>query len=205
MQTIVDDYLYSFQLDNIDNETLFNKCLVIENIIIQTTPPAEKGWYGNLTSAKNQCYNLFTFPVKELNQLYDAMVKNITPLLDKDTSYVLKSWMNVYRKGDKVSWHQHWPPECKVWHGFYCVNVGENESATNYKIPNIKEIINVPSVDGLLVVGKSDDDKHSSTEWQGDKPRITLAFDIVPMYSANPNESTTMYDMHLYHYMPFKT
>ena len=205
MKTIVDDYLYGFQLDNIDNETLFNKCLVMEDIIIQTTPTAEKGWYGNLTSAKNQSYNLFTFPVKELHQLYEAMVKNISPLLDKDTSYVLKSWMNVYRKGDKVSWHAHWPPECKVWHGFYCVNVGKNESATNYKIPGIKEIINVPSVDGLLVVGKSDDDRHSSTEWQGDKPRITLAFDIIPMWAANPNENTHMYDLSLYHYIPFKT
>jgi hypothetical protein len=204
MQTIVNDYLYGFQLDNIDNEALFDKCLVVEDIIIQTTPPAEKGWYGNLTSAKNQSYNLFTFPVKELHQLYEAMVKNISPLLDKDTSYVLKSWMNVYRKGDKVSWHAHWPPECKVWHGFYCVNVGENESATNYKIPGIKEIVNVPSVNGLLVVGKSDDDRHTSTEWQGDKPRITLAFDIIPMWAANPNENTNMYDLSLYHYIPFK-
>jgi hypothetical protein len=204
MQTIVNDYLYSFQLDNIDNNALFNKCLVIEDIIIQTTPAAEKGWYGNLTSAKNQSYNLFTFPVKELHELYQAMVKNITPLLDKDTSYVLKSWMNVYRNGDKVSWHQHWPPKDKVWHGFYCVNVGKNESATNYKIPGIKEIINVPSIDGLLVVGKSDDDKHSSTEWQGNKPRITLAFDIVPMWAVNPNENTDMHHLQLYHYIPFK-
>jgi hypothetical protein len=205
MQTIVNDYLYSFQLDNIDNDALFNKCLVIENIIVQTTPPAEKGWYGNLTSAKNQSYNLFTFPAKELYQLYEAMVKNITPLLDKDTTYGLKSWMNVYRDGDKVSWHQHWPPEMKVWHGFYCVNVGKNESATNYKIPEIKEIINVPSVDGLLVVGKSDNDKHSSTEWHGDKPRITLAFDIVPLWAINPNENTDMNHLQLYHFIPFKT
>jgi hypothetical protein len=204
MQTIVDDYLYGFQLDSIDNQALFNKCLVMEDIIIKTTSPAEKGWYGNLTSAKNQEYNLFTFPVKELHQLYEAMVKNIPQLLDKNTSYVLKSWMNVYRKGDKVSWHAHWPPECKVWHGFYCVNVGENESATNYKIPRIKEIVNVPSVNGLLVVGKSDDDRHTSTEWQGDKPRVTLAFDIIPMWAANPNENTNMYDLSLYHYIPFK-
>ena len=205
MKTIIDDYLYGFQLDSIDNQALFDKCLVMEDIIIKTTSPAEKGWYGNLTSAKNQEYNLFTFPVKELHQLYQEIVKNISTLLDKDTSYVLKSWMNVYRKGDKVSWHAHWPPECKVWHGFYCVNVGKNESATNYKIPGIKEIINVPSIDGLLVVGKSDDDRHSSTEWQGDKPRITLAFDIIPMWAANPNENTHMYDLSLYHYIPFKT
>jgi len=204
MQTIVDNYLYGFQLNNIDNEALFNKCLVMEDIIIKTTSPTEKGWYGNLTSAKNQEYNLFTFPVKELHQLYQEMVKNISPLLEKDTPYVLKSWMNVYRKGDKVSWHAHWPPEQKVWHGFYCVNVGKNESATNYKIPGIKEIVNIPSVDGLLVVGKSDDDRHSSTEWQGDKPRVTLAFDIIPMWAANPNENTHMYDLSLYHYIPFK-
>jgi len=204
MQTIVDNYLYGFQLNNIDNEALFNKCLVMEDIIIKTTSPTEKGWHGNLTSAKNQEYNLMTFPVKELHQLYQEMVKNISPLLEKDTPYVLKSWMNVFRKGDRVKWHQHWGPEYKVWHGFYCVNVGENESATNYKIPGIEGIVEVPSVNGLLVVGKSDDDRHSSTEWQGDKPRITLAFDILPIKSANPNESRHMYDLHLYHYIPFK-
>ena len=43
MQTIVDDYLYGFQLNNIDNEALFNKCLVMEDIIIKTTSPTEKG------------------------------------------------------------------------------------------------------------------------------------------------------------------
>jgi hypothetical protein len=103
MQTIVDNYLYGFQLDNIDNEALFNKCLVMEDIIIKTTSPTEKGWHGNLTSAKNQEYNLMTFPVKELHQLYHEMVKNITPLLEKDTQYVLKSWMNVFAKAIELN------------------------------------------------------------------------------------------------------
>jgi hypothetical protein len=204
MNTIVNDYLYSFQIDSINNEKLFNKCLVVENIIIHTTPPVEKGWYGNLASAKNQSYNLFTFPVTELHQLYGEMVKNITPLLDKDTTYVLKSWMNVYRKGDRVNWHTHWPSEYKVWHGFYCVNVGENESATIYKIPGIEDNISVTSKNGLLVIGKSENDKHSSTIWQGERPRITLAFDIVPVLAANPNEDTSMIDLKLYYYIPFK-
>jgi hypothetical protein len=204
MNTIVNDYLYSFQLNSIDNEKLFNRCLVMEKIILETTPHAEKSLYGTRTGARHDSYNLFTFPVKELHQLYGEMVRTITPLLDKDTTYIMKGWMNVYHKGDNINWHTHWPSKDKVWHGFYCVNVGENESATIYKIPGIEEDVIVTSKNGLLVIGKSDDDKHSSTIWKGNKPRITLAFDIIPHWAANPNEDTDMNNLKLHYYIPFK-
>lgn len=203
MTTIVPDYLYSFQLEGIDNFALFKKLLVAENIIVNSTPKTEVDWYGNLTSAKHHFYNIYTFPIKELYQLYFQLREKITPLLDPNTDYVLKGWLNVFRKGEKVNWHAHWPAVTKVWHGFYCVNVGENKSATLYRIPGVEETVTVPSKNGLLVVGKSEDDRHTSTAWTEDTPRITLAFDIIPMWAANPNESTDMNNLHLYHYIPF--
>ena len=205
METIVDDYLYSCQLSEIDNQKLFNKCLVMERIINETTPPVEKGWYGNYTSAKNQFYNLYTFPVKELTQLYFLLQKSIYPVLDPNTDYMLKAWMNVYYNGDSVSWHPHWPAECNVWHGFYCVNVGDNESATLYKIPGISEVITVPSKNGKLVFGKSAGDLHRSTPWTQEKPTITLAFDVIPSWVINKHEDTTMDNIGIHHYIPFKS
>lgn len=203
MTTVVPDYLYSFQLEGIDNEALFKKLLVVEKIIVNTTPIIESSTYKTITTAKHDFYNLFTFPVKELHQVYFKLQEKAAALLEPNTNYVVKSWLNVYRKGQNIDWHMHWPSAAKVWHGFYCVNVGENKSATLYKIPGVEETVIVPSKNGLLVVGKSEDDRHSSTVWTEDVPRITLAFDIVPMWAANPNENTDMNSLHLYHYIPF--
>jgi hypothetical protein len=194
------DYLYAFDTDTIDNKRLYHRCVAIEKILNNKFPNADLSWYGNAASANNREYNLFSFLDSELIKLYQYMVKTISPLLE-DECYVLKSWMNVYRVGQQVNWHRHWPPEFKVWHGFYCVNVGE--SATHYKIPGIEDIVVVPSKEGRLVVGKSDDDRHKSTPWNNpDSLRITLAFDIVPINSILSRDIYS--NIPLNHYIPFK-
>jgi len=194
------DYLYAFDTDTIDNELLYHRCVAIESILNKKFPDADPDWYGNATSANHRNYNLFSFVDSELIKLYQFMVKSISPLLG-DEAYVLKSWMNVYRAGQKVDWHVHWPAEVRVWHGFYCVRVGE--SATHYKIPGIKDIVVVPSKEGRLVVGKSEDDQHKSTPWDNpDSFRITLAFDIIPVKSLL--NRTVYNDLPINHYIPFK-
>lgn len=200
MNTIVEDYLYSFNLTDIDNYKLYKKCLVIEKVIFNTTPIAPKGVYGNQSTARHNYYNIFNFPVTEINQLYKHISNSTKSLLDNNTRYVLKGWLNVYRTGQNIDWHDHWPAKDRVWHGFYCVGVEEQPSATIYKIPNIQET-EVISKDGLLVVGKSENDLHKSTIWTGKKPRITIAFDIIPITSANPNENSSIPNMNSYHYV----
>ena len=206
METIVNDYLYAFQLDDIDNKSFLEKCLVLENTIINGTPQTEKGWYGNITSANNRHYNLFSFPIPELVKLFSHIQEKSNTLLNPKYDYVIKSWMNVYRLGDRVNWHGHWPSEFEVWHGFYCVNVGDNKSATLYKVPGYESTITVPSVDGKLVIGKSDNDRHCSTEWVEEAiPRITIAFDIVPLTQlSNINFELSKLPIN-YPFMPFKS
>lgn len=190
------NYLYGIKLNSINNNKLVKECLDIEKFLLSTLPNIEVGWHGCLTTAHHSKYNLFTFPSKELNILYHEIVKNVSPLLDDKTSYMIKSWMNIFRKGQKVDWHDHWDYTKKVWHGFYCVQVGK--SFTDYKIPNIKKIIKVISKKGLLVFGKSEGDKHRSSEWKEDTyPRITLAFDIIPIESIDNKYQVN-------HYIPFK-
>ena len=113
------NYLYGYQTDSINNKALVDHCLRIEKTLIKNFSNIDPDWYGNVASAHNDKYNLLTFPGIELNQLYYELVKNISGLLDNRT-YVLKSWLNVFRKGQQVKWHPHWAPELKVWHGFYC-------------------------------------------------------------------------------------
>ncbi|MGY8985778.1 MAG: hypothetical protein ACKVIX_03975 [Sphingomonadales bacterium] len=191
------DYLYAFDSDVVDNKKLYNRCHEIENILKTSYPNTEAGWYGTFSSANHDKYNLFGFPDVQLSKLYQLMVKNISPLLENE-SYVIKSWMNLYRAGQKVDWHGHWPERFRVWHGFYCVNVGE--SATHYRIPKIKDTIVVPSKEGRLVIGKSAGDTHASTEWSDTSTnRITLAFDIIPISTLLPHD-----DKRFDHFYPFK-
>ena len=56
----------------------------------------------------------------------------------------------------------------------------------------------VVSKEGLIVIGKSDGDEHSSSAWKESKrPRITIAFDIIPV-EAIPNK------LYGNHFIPFK-
>ena len=77
MITYYPDYLYGFKVDSIDNEELYRRCFDMETFIEKVIPgPSEIGWYGNLTSSRHQGYNLFTFPVPAINQLYKEMIDN---------------------------------------------------------------------------------------------------------------------------------
>ena len=107
--------------------------------------------------------------------------------------------MNIYRKGDFIDWHTHWPKEKNSWHGFFCVDC--EPSYTTYRLPNRYEPVNVTSENNLLVIGKSDNDRHRSSEWPyTDRDRITIAFDIIPRQSIVP---CFPYDGALNHWIPF--
>jgi len=175
------DYLYSFDLNSLDNNKLFDNSLLVEKYLknnIQNQINTH-----NITSSYTTTifreYNLLTFPMKEFARLYREIVKYCTPLVDTSVQHYIQCWVNVFREGENIDWHGHWPKNLNVWHGFYCVNVGD--SYTEYKIPNHGDIINVPSKNGRLVFGKSNGDKHRSSPWSDTKkPRITIAFDIAP-------------------------
>jgi hypothetical protein len=194
------NYLYSKDLQSIDNDKLFIECLEVESYLKQTINLQQDSYkeFGSFTTSIFQKYNLFSFPCKEASILYRELVSNIIPYLDKSEHYWIQCWFNVFRENESINWHSHWDKELKIWHGFYCVNT--KNSYTEYKIPNLKEIIKVPSQDSRLVFGKSDGDEHRSSIWENkNKPRVTIAFDIIPSASLN---KIKMYTPN--HYIPFK-
>ena len=180
------DYLYSIDLDSLDNEKIFKEILEAEKCLIKLfggpfyRELGDYDVYGNFTSSQFQNYNTFQFPLNETTKLYRILVNTITPFLDKKYNYALQCWFNVFKNGQNTDWHGHWEEHgSKVWHGFYCVNVGD--SFTEYKIPNVEKIIKVPSKEGRLVFGKSEGDSHRSSLWTNpETPRVTIAFDIIP-------------------------
>jgi len=103
--------------------------------------------------------------------------------------------MNVYRNNGFIDWHAHWLAKYKAFHGFYCVNTENVSSFTEYKFTDLgDEVTTVPSKNGRLVFGRSDNDLHRSSPWNFVFPRITIAFDIVPVSSLSTS---------INHFIPF--
>jgi hypothetical protein len=201
MREIVKDYLWFYKLDDIDNAKLYDTCVAIDKKLRTVFPPVpDDNFYGCFTSYYHSSYNLFTFTSPELHKLYKNLVKNVLPHVDQNTQYYIRCWVNLFEPGMNIDWHGHWRPECKAYHGFYCVNTeGVNDSYTDYRIPGQQEI-RVMSEDGLLVFGKSDDDRHRSSPWENSgKCRMTIAFDVIPIEALNSID----YTEHLLHnYIP---
>jgi len=123
-------------------------------------------------------YNYLMYPYLGMHKLY-AEIKDMFYAISDNLfgEYYIQCWLNVYNKEEFIDWHAHWSKEYHAWHGFYCVDV-EPDSHTSYRV-NDREI-KVESQNNLLVISKSGNDVHKSSEWNEDYPRITVAFDIVP-------------------------
>jgi hypothetical protein len=67
-----------------------------------------------------------------------------------------------------------------IYHGFYCANV--EPSTTTYRVgpeqPEEEWIVH-KDYDDMLIYSSSGFE-HASSPWTGDKPRVTIAFDIFP-------------------------
>lgn len=125
-------------------------------------------------------YNYLMYPLPGVHELYNS-IKDVFHRINTDpyTDYFIQCWLNFYHKGDYIDWHAHWASEADSWHGFYCVDV-EPDSYTDYKFKGSDNISRIKSKDNLLVISRSGNDVHRSSEWKEDRPRITIAFDIVP-------------------------
>ena len=197
MNVYVPDNLWGEMLPSIDNRQLMKDCLLVENYLnTNDILKDDPGIYGSETSASYQKYNLLSFPLRSFQILYHSMVSVIKPCLPNEP-HVLQCWLNVFRENASIGWHSHWDKKYRTLHGFYCVNV--TPSFTEYEfLHRPGENFKVESKEGLLVFGKSNDDRHRSSPWSGGAvPRVTIAFDVVPVSTLGdelivPN-----------HYLPF--
>jgi len=202
MKEIIKDYLWLDKFKDIDNQKLYNTCCEIGETLEKVLPPiSEEHSYGSFSSFYYKKYNLFSYVCPEIHKLYAYISKSVADEIDPNTTYYIQAWVNLFQSGMHIDWHGHWPPDFKVYHGFYCVNSETTNSYTDYKIPGQKDIIRIMSEDGLLVFGKSDGDEHRSSPWDSaEKYRVTIAFDLVPaeavILTADPSHKFN-------HYLPF--
>jgi len=195
----IKDYLWLFKYDNIDNFKLYKTCCEIEKELIKKFPKIENNKYGCFTSYYHTEYNLFSFPCTELHKLYNNLCYSFNKVLNIETSYYFRCWVNLFKKQKNIDWHSHWPSELKTYHGFYCVNTeGKNESYTDYRLEDKNDILRVKSRNGLCVFGKSEKDEHKSSEWLNEGYRVTIAFDVIPVEVLRKEEKFTHNFLHNY-------
>lgn len=179
MNILHNDYLYS-DLLTYNKDSLVSDCLNFEKSLKSTIKNGHKipSLTGSFTTANFYYYNIFSYHTPELNRLLKNLKISIYPVLESK-EYVFQSWVNIYRKNEFIDWHSHdWEGSKKSYHGYFCVDV--EPSITSYIIPGGFNI-DVQNKNGMLIFGKSAGDAHKTTEWKYDIPRITIAFDIIPL------------------------
>jgi len=194
MITYVPDNLWGEMLPSMDNTRLMKDCLWAEryllDCVVVDTPLLH---YGSKTTASYSQYNLLTLPIESFQNLYHNIVTVIKPCLPDET-YMIQCWLNVFRGNEFIDWHGHWNKKFRVVHGFYCCSVTPSFTEYQFEFGNV---VKVNSVEGLLVFGNSNGDIHRSSPWTGFGPRITIAFDIVPVTTLPDDQKRPN------HYLPF--
>jgi hypothetical protein len=190
---IIENFLYTETLDlnlEVQRKTAHYMHSYIDRTF-QHTPTAIDGAQRNpldvtftgqvtLSTKLFDRYNYLMYPLPGIHNLYRSIQKVFREVnTDSYDDYFIQCWLNFYYKGDFIDWHGHWETKADSWHGFYCLDVEPN-SYTQYKFLHDEKVITVPSQDNLIVISRSGNDQHKSSEWTEDRPRITIAFDIVP-------------------------
>jgi len=138
---------------------------------------------ASISSIKWREYNVFQFYNNEIYNLLENIsdvVKEACNYYDvpfKEQRYMIQGWFNInYAKKGKLDWHNHGGPWIPFFEGYYCVNT--EPSVTHYSVFG-EEILN-QNKDNRMIVAEMGH-PHKMGDWDWEKPRITIAYDIVPL------------------------
>jgi hypothetical protein len=176
----IEEYLVTETLD-LDLAQMKRSCArlhdyVTANITAQRRASPQRALDENVFGR----YNVFHFPFPGFHALFREIARCLGAhrCCDRRAAYHVQSWLNVFHGGETVGWHRHWKPEARSFHGFYCVDV--KGSSTEYRFIDRRCAVEIVGVDNTLVLGPAEGDVHRTTPRKGKRPRITIAFDIVP-------------------------
>jgi hypothetical protein len=167
----------------IKNATLFGVTPVTEADIWKES--------NSVSTMKWQQYNVFQFHIPAIRKLYDeisSMVKEACEYYDVDFAkqqFMLQGWFNINESGNgKLDWHDHGPAGAPHFHGYYCVNAEPSE--THYMVFNRDHKINVNKNNRAIVSEMGH--PHAMGDWDWNGPRITVAYDIIPLSMLSVNK-----------------
>ena len=180
------DYIITDKL-NLDLVEMKNSCYKMKGLvdkhfgekIREVNYTEDEGKLAPSTTQGFEHYNLLMYGFEGFHSLYFEIQKLFRQCNQGNENYYIQCWLNIYEKGSFVNWHDHYPPKCNTWHGFFCVDC--EPSKTTYQLSGESDTVDIISENNLLVLSKSNGDRHRTWPWEySDRDRITIAFDIVP-------------------------
>lgn len=138
-------------------------------------------------------YNVFQFYNQEIYNLYTSIretVKEACKYYEIDyeqQNFMIQGWFNInYNKKGKLDWHDHGPSGAPFFHGYYCVSA---EPSTTYYRVNNREVENI-NINNRMILSEMGH-PHAMADWDWDGPRITIAYDIIPLSGLINNNLAT--------------
>ena len=145
----------------------------------------------SVSTIKWREYNVFQFYHPSIYKLYKSISETIKEAceyyeVDFDKQeYMVQGWFNInYNNSGKLDWHDHGGPYAPYFHGYYCVNA--EPSVTYYRVFD-KETDNHNKNNRMIISEMGHPHAMGSWDWEG--PRVTIAYDIVPMKSLIVNKA----------------
>lgn len=144
---------------------------------------------NSVSTMKWREYNVFQFHSKGLHSLYKSigdMVREACDYygLDFDKEqFMVQGWFNInHTKQGKLDWHDHGPFGAPDFHGYYCVSA--EPSSTYYRVFD-QDVVN-KNINNRAILSEMGH-PHAQGDWDWEGPRITVAYDIIPMADLQKN------------------
>lgn len=154
--------------------------------LIGVSPLGENEYWttsNSISTVKWRQYNVFQFHSAGIYNLYKSireMAIEACEYYDIDfykNKYMVQGWFNInYAKKGKLDWHDHGPTGAPNFHGYYCVNA--EPSTTYYKVFD-KEVEN-KNINNRAILSEMGH-PHAQADWDWEGPRITIAYDLIPL------------------------
>lgn len=138
---------------------------------------------NSVSTMKWRQYNVFQFHSTGIYNLYKSirsMVLEACEYYDLDfekEQFMVQGWFNITYSGKgKLDWHDHGPFGAPNFHGYYSVNA--EPSVTHYRVFD-KDIEN-HNINNRAILSEMGH-PHAMADWDWDGPRITVAYDVIPL------------------------
>lgn len=126
-----------------------------------------------VTTSIHDKFNILTYPDKIIFKLYSS-IREAFYSIKPDGDFSIKMWLNVYKPGEFLNYHDHMKQKIDAFYGHVSVKGG---GVTSYKNTETNEIVNHVNSDNTFVMSRPQDTVLHRT-WPQDEERITFGFDI---------------------------
>jgi hypothetical protein len=138
---------------------------------------------NSISTMKWSQYNVFQFHIPGIRELYNAVSKMTHEACDyyeidfDSQQFMLQGWFNInHSKSGKLDWHEHSPNGAPFFHGYYSVSA--EPSSTHYRTSSGNKINENKNNEAIL---SEMGHPHAQGDWSWDGPRITVAYDVLPL------------------------